>query len=54
MNNESRIIQELQDKFNNITFICQTTQDDIPTLWVSKDKVHNVLRFCQRENYCNG
>ena len=49
MNNESNIIRELQDRFGDIAFLRQTTQDEIPTIWVSRDKVHSVLRFLKEE-----
>jgi NADH-quinone oxidoreductase subunit C/D len=49
MNNELNIIRELQDRFGDITFSRQATQDEIPTVWVSRDKVHSVLRFLKEE-----
>jgi len=49
MNNELNIIRELQDRFGDITFLRQTTQDEIPTVWVSRDKIHSVLRFLKEE-----
>jgi NADH-quinone oxidoreductase subunit C/D len=49
MNNELNIIRELQDRFGDIAFLRQTTQDEIPTVWVSRDKVHSVLRFLKEE-----
>ena len=39
------ILRGLQDKFSDITFVHQATQDDIYTMWVSKDRVRDVLRF---------
>jgi NADH-quinone oxidoreductase subunit C/D len=49
MNNELNIIRELQDRFGDIAFLGQKTQDEIPTIWVSRDKVHSVLRFLKEE-----
>jgi NADH-quinone oxidoreductase subunit C/D len=49
MNNELNIIRELQDRFGDIAFLRQTTQDEIPTVWVSRDKVQTVLRFLKEE-----
>lgn len=49
MNNESNIVRELQDRFSDIVFLRQATQDEIPTVWISKDRVHNVLRFLKEE-----
>ena len=49
MNNEPNIIQELRDRFTDAHFIHQTTRDDIPTLWVSGEKVRDVLRFLKAD-----
>jgi NADH-quinone oxidoreductase subunit C/D len=49
MNNESTIVRQLQDRFGDIAFLRQATQDDIPTVWISRDKVHSVLRFLKEE-----
>jgi NADH-quinone oxidoreductase subunit C/D len=42
---QKNILQELQNKFSDTTFTNQITQDDIPTVWVSKEKVRDVLRY---------
>lgn len=49
MKNESNVAWELQKRFNDIIFLHQVTQDKIPTVWVSRDKVHSVLRFLKEE-----
>lgn len=49
MNDEPKILRELQDRFRDMTITNQATQDDIPTLWVSKDIVRDVLRFLKTD-----
>jgi len=49
MNDEPKILRELQDRFRDVTITNQATQDDIPTLWVSKDIVRDVLRFLKTD-----
>jgi NADH-quinone oxidoreductase subunit C/D len=44
MKDRSSIIQELQNRFGAATLTPQTTPDDVPTLWVSRDHVREVLR----------
>jgi NADH-quinone oxidoreductase subunit C/D len=46
---DENILQELQKKFSDTTFTNQITQDDLPTVWVSKDKVHDVLRYLKED-----
>jgi NADH-quinone oxidoreductase subunit C/D len=46
---DENILQELQKKFSDTTFTHQITQDDLPTVWVSKDKVHDVLRYLKED-----
>lgn len=45
MKDRSSIIQELQNRFGAATITPQTTHDDVPTLWVSRDHVRDVLRY---------
>jgi NADH-quinone oxidoreductase subunit C/D len=40
-----QVISELFAEFGEGTFIVQPTKDDVPTLWVTRDKVVEVLRF---------
>jgi NADH-quinone oxidoreductase subunit C/D len=40
---QSTVIDELNNKFGQQSFVIQPTQDEIPTLWVSKDKIKDVL-----------
>jgi len=40
-----QVISELFTEFGEGTFIVQPTKDDVPTLWVTRDKVVEVLRF---------
>jgi NADH-quinone oxidoreductase subunit C/D len=49
MNDHSNVVRELQARFGEATFTPQTTQDNIPTLWVPTDKVRDVLRFLKLE-----
>lgn len=39
------VINELKDSFGDAILAVQPTRDDIPTLWVSKDRVNNVLKL---------
>lgn len=49
MDDHTDITQELQDKFGEAIVAEQVTRDDIPTLWVSKDSVRDVLRHLKVE-----
>jgi NADH-quinone oxidoreductase subunit C/D len=40
-----QVISELFAEFGEGAFIVQPTKDDVPTLWVTRDKVVEVLRF---------
>ncbi len=44
MTQNHSIIQDLQRTFGETAVTPQTTQDEIPTLWVAKDRVGDVLR----------
>ena len=39
------VVSELYARFGADTFVLQSTRDHIPTLWVGRDKVVEVLRF---------
>jgi NADH-quinone oxidoreductase subunit C/D len=45
MDKARNIVEELQSKFGESTFIPQTTRDDIPTLWAPKDKLTEILTY---------
>ncbi len=43
------VVQELRDRFGQDAFIQQETRDEIPTLWVSRDLIHQVLQYLKEE-----
>ncbi len=43
------IVQELLDRFGPETLILQETKDGIPTFWVSKENLHEMLRYLKEE-----
>lgn len=43
MTNEGTVVQELQERFGAETLVPQETRDGVPTLWVSREKVRDVL-----------
>ena len=45
----SEIIDELKSKFGEKEFFEQKTRDEFPTLWISKEKLVDVLRFLKTE-----
>ncbi len=45
MNDHVSIIQELQNRFGQAAITPQITRDAIPTLWVPKDRVCEILRY---------
>lgn len=49
MNNKSSVVDELKQKFNDTAFIEQYTKDDIPTLWIEKNRILDILRFLKNE-----
>lgn len=49
MNDHPTIFQELQTQFAEAAITLQPTCDEIPTLWVPQDKVHNILRYLKTE-----
>jgi len=48
-NDGTDIIRELQSKFGDHDVTLQTTCDNMPTLWVPKEKVRDVLRHLKTE-----
>ena len=49
MSDTPLLIQELQGKFGDATVSVQPTDDGVPLLWVSKDKICDVLRYLKTE-----
>src|ERR671914_372920 len=49
MTEQAAVIRDLYDRFGETAFISQPTHDGIPTLWVSKDRVRDVLRHLKSE-----
>ena len=45
MNNSNSAREELKKKFGEIPLISQSTMDDVPTLWVPKDMVHEIVKY---------
>ncbi len=43
------VVKELVRRFGENAFLLQQTHDNIPTLWVSKSQVHDVVLFLKRE-----
>jgi NADH-quinone oxidoreductase subunit C/D len=49
MNEDPSIYQDLKEKFGEAALAHQPTLDDIPTIWVIKDRVRDVLRYLKDE-----
>jgi NADH-quinone oxidoreductase subunit C/D len=49
MNDYTNIVEELQNKFGEAIITQQPTQDGIPTLWVARDRAHEILRYLKTE-----
>ncbi len=49
MNTEVKVVTELQNKFGESEFTVQATKDEIPTLWLSRNKLQHVLRYLKTE-----
>ena len=45
MNDSDNVVQELYSRFGEATFAVQTTADRIPTLWVPRERIGEVLLF---------
>ncbi len=53
--NAPDVIAELKDRFFESILTVQPVKDDVPTLWISPDAVHEVLRFLKtglRDPFC--
>ena len=42
---DNDLVRKLADQFPGISFVEQRTFDDIPTLWVPRDKLLSVLPY---------
>ncbi len=49
MTDNTDITQELSGKFGYSIIALQGTRDDIPTLWIRRDSIHEVLRYLKSE-----
>jgi NADH-quinone oxidoreductase subunit C/D len=49
MSDHPDIVQELQAAFGEAIVARQRTRDDLPTLWVSADRVHDILLHAKTE-----
>src|SRR5713101_3640012 len=49
MNGSSGIIQDLQQKFGEGAITPQPTRDEIPTLWMTREKASAALRYLKAE-----
>ncbi len=49
MSQEHDVVRELQGRFGAEAFTVQPTADAIPTLWVDKERAHEVLRFLKHD-----
>lgn len=52
MNDPVDVRQELQKKFGETFCIPQATQDAIPTFWVPKENIRDILRYLKLEAPC--
>jgi len=48
-NDHPKILSDLVRRFSEDAFFLQHTHDNIPTLWVGKSQVHDVLLFLKQE-----
>ncbi len=46
---ENPVVTELQNKYGSDVFVLQPTKDGIPTLWVARDRLHEVLQYLKDE-----
>lgn len=49
MDNENNILDDIQKRFDDPSFISQSTADNMPTLWISSDRVCEVMRYLKTE-----
>ena len=47
--NNSSIVDQIKSRFSNFNFTVQETKDDIPTLWIDKENITEVLNFAKNE-----
>ncbi len=50
MNTGQSIGDELRNRFPDSEVTQQPTRDEIPTFWVAKDKVHDILRYLKTDS----
>src|SRR5581483_2605048 len=43
------ILQELASRFGDRTVSVQPTRDDVPTCWVPREQIHQILRYLKAE-----
>jgi len=43
------IRQEIKERFNGVVLAEQPTQDDIPTLWIGRERIRDVLNYLKRK-----
>jgi NADH-quinone oxidoreductase subunit C/D len=49
MNDHTHVVEELQNKFGEAIITQQPTRDEIPTLWVDRDRAREILRYLKTE-----
>ena len=49
MDNPAGIISDLRDHFGSAVLVDQPTRDNIPTVWIKSEGVHDVLRYLKAE-----
>jgi hypothetical protein len=45
MSDYSDVVQNLPERFSEVTAMPQSSCDEIPTLWVAKEHIRGVLRY---------
>lgn len=50
MREKPEILQELENRFNEVSFTYQPTKDEIPTIWLSKENILDVLLYLKKES----
>ncbi|MEN6585023.1 MAG: NADH-quinone oxidoreductase subunit C/D [Sulfuricella sp.] len=51
MDARTGIVQDLQARFGAAQITSQDTRDDVPTLWIAKEKLHHVLRYLKHDAF---
>lgn len=49
MDDRPDVIEEIQSRFGEAALARQATRDEVPTAWVAKDRVRDVLRYLKLE-----